>query len=337
MADPVSVSTIRTPREKALQTSMTISLAVHTLFFLGIIFMNQGMKQTPMLQLREIDVIEPEEIKLEEEPAPEPEKKSMFDFVKEVIPIKQKPRRVVRKPVPQPQAEPKPREVIPAGPLFAKKSILSESSVASAAEPLISKSSLGTGPTAGAPKWEKGPGGRIGGGGKLNLGLSTVLPEARNRNVADTELAASLQGKRGNLSLHTSNDVNGIVAKVGQGKSLNLASGRGGNAADLRGFKDAFAVFGEIKHRKILRMKMPKYPAWAEEQGIEASTTIRVGVLADGSVDETSVYVESTSGYPELDNLAIAAAKQFIFASLPPNKSQVVQYGSVRFAFQLKH
>jgi TonB family protein len=127
------------------------------------------------------------------------------------------------------------------------------------------------------------------------------------------------------------------VANVGQGKSLNLASGRGGNAANLSGFRDAFAVFGEIKHRKILHMKMPKYPAWAEEQGIEASAAIRVGVLADGTVDETSVYVESTSGYPELDNLAIAAAKQFIFAPLPANKSQVVQYGSIRFAFQLKH
>jgi TonB family protein len=328
---------VRPPREKPIQASLVISLVVHTLFFLGVVFMNQSMQHTPLLQLREIDIVEPEEIQPEAEPTPEPEKKSMFNFLKEVIPVKQRPRRVVHQPVPQPRPAPKPREPMSFGPLIAKKAIMNESSVAGSVAPLISKSSIGTGPSAGAPKWEKGPGGRMGGGGNLNIGLSTILPEAKDKGVADADLAASLQGKRGGLSLHTSTDVNGIVANVGQGKSLNLSSGRSGNGANLGGFRDASMLFGQIKNRKILRSRMPKYPAWAEEQGIEASTSIRVGVLADGTVDETSVYVESTSGYPELDNLAVAAAKMFIFAPLAGNKSQVIQYGGIRFVFQLKH
>lgn len=83
-------------------------------------------------------------------------------------------------------------------------------------------------------------------------------------------------------------------------------------------------------------MKMPRYPAWAEEQGIEAAVTVALGVYADGSIDESSVYVESTSGYTELDNLAMQAAKEFFFAPLAANKKQVVQYGSIRFVFRLK-
>jgi TonB family protein len=331
-----SISPIRITTEKTLSTSFFVSLVVHAFIFSAMIFLNQTFERKPMLQLREIDIVEPVEIQPEPEPTPVVMKKSVFELVKQVIPLKQRVRRQVQQAPPKAAPKPKVREVIPAGPLIAKKSVINDRSIGS--EPLISKKSIGMGTKTDAPRWEgKGPGARAGGGGNLNLALSTILPEAQRKNVADADMAASLQGKRGGLSLHTSNDVNGIVANVGQGKNLGLAGGRGGNAADLKGFRDAFSVFGEIKHRKILRLKMPKYPAWAEEQGIEASTTVRVGVLADGTVDDTSVYVESTSGYPELDNLAIAAAKMFIFAALPPSKSQAVQYGSIRFAFQLKH
>lgn len=197
---------------------------------------------------------------------------------------------------------------------------------------------------AGKPKWERGPGARTGGGGRrLNLAMAMSLPHAQRRGVVDADIAASLKGKRGTLSVHKSGDIRGIIDGVGRGKRARLAAGRGGgrggdtgSGANLGGFRDAFAVFGQLKNRKIRRMKMPRYPAWAEEQGIEAAVTIRLGVFADGLVDENSVYIESTSGYEQLDKLAVQSAINAVWAPLPAKKKQVIQYGSIRFAFRLK-
>lgn len=326
--------------DESFRVAFGISAAVHGILFLTALFLGQKLHQSPLLQLTEIDMVEPMEVQQVQEEMEVKQKVSALEFIKQVIPVKRrvKPRPAPPRPAPQPAAPavpPKPRVIQPSGaPLISKKTVNQSDSVA--AEPVISRSSLGRGPDVGAPQWEEGPGARMGGGGRqVNLGAATFLPETK-KNVVDADIAASLQGRGGGLVINKHNDLRGVIEGVNREKQAALVGRGTGKGVALGGFKDAFSVFGEIRNRKILRMKMPRYPAWAEEQGIEAAVTVALGVYADGSIDESSVYVESTSGYTELDNLAMQAAKEFFFAPLAANKKQVVQYGSIRFVFRLK-
>jgi len=322
-----------------ISRSFLLSLSAHVVIFFVFILLGHATKPMPVLKLTEIDFVEPMEIpEVQEVLQPEP-RKTIFKFAKKT-PVKRraapvaKPRPAVKTSGAQ-SAAPARRAYIGGAPLIGKRDVMN---AGAASEPVISKQSIGQGTAAGAPRWDNGPGARMGGGGKeLNLARGTSLSGAERGKVIDAEIAASLKGRRGSLSLHTNDDIQSITKNVGQGKQMEIANHSGGSYASAGGFRDAFAIFGKIRNRKILRLKMPKYPAWAEEQGIEASATIRIGVLPEGIVDESSVFVEATSGYTDLDNLAIEAAKQFIFAPLSTSKQQNIEYGSIRFVFQLKH
>jgi len=75
----------------------------------------------------------------------------------------------------------------------------------------------------------------------------------------------------------------------------------------------------------------PPYPRWAQEQNVQAEVSVYMTVRSDGSVKENA-YVQSGSGYPELDQLALEAAKQFIFAP----KAGPEETGVAVFRFMLE-
>lgn len=104
-------------------------------------------------------------------------------------------------------------------------------------------------------------------------------------------------------------------------KKLNLA--RGGS------------ISGEVKDREILHRENPQAPRWLEEKGVEAEVVIRFVVNPDGEVGD-KVFIEKTSGYAELDRLAIESLKKFIFAPLPLNVRQVEQSGTIVIRFTFK-
>lgn len=79
--------------------------------------------------------------------------------------------------------------------------------------------------------------------------------------------------------------------------------------------KQAILIQGEAAGRRILVSKTPAYPRWAQEQGIEASVSLRFYVTPSGEVKK-NVMVERTSGYPELDSMAQEALLQFGFEVL---------------------
>ncbi len=100
--------------------------------------------------------------------------------------------------------------------------------------------------------------------------------------------------------------------------------------------KGPFSMEGPLKYRKIVKMELPPYPRWAEEKAIEASVSIRLWVDARGKVKD-NMYLEKTSGYSELDHVAMEALKAFVFVPIPTEGSQEDEWGVATFKFELKH
>jgi TonB family protein len=93
----------------------------------------------------------------------------------------------------------------------------------------------------------------------------------------------------------------------------------------------ALLITGQLSGRGILKRTSPSYPRWAEEQGIEAQVAVAFTVRADGSVKD-NLYIEKTSGYPEIDDIAKEALQQFLFAPLSSSEDQS---GTAIFVFKL--
>lgn len=104
-----------------------------------------------------------------------------------------------------------------------------------------------------------------------------------------------------------------------------------GSAQRLSLSRDSL-ISGEVKDRDILHRENPQAPRWLEEKGVEAEVVIAFVVNPDGDVGD-KVFVQKTSGYADLDRLAIEALKKFVFAPLPLNVRQVEQSGTIVFRF----
>jgi TonB family protein len=97
--------------------------------------------------------------------------------------------------------------------------------------------------------------------------------------------------------------------------------------------KKAFEIAGPLNNRAILHKAIPQYPAWAEEQGIIGSVRIWFTVATGGSV-RPNMRVTKTTGYPELDKLAMEALKQWRFAPFE-TADESSQWGIITFTFSL--
>lgn len=98
--------------------------------------------------------------------------------------------------------------------------------------------------------------------------------------------------------------------------------------------RDSF-ISGEVKNREILHREYPAVPRWVEEKGIRAEVVIRFVVNPDGEVGD-KIFIEKTSGYGELDRLAVAALKKFLFVPLPLKMKQKEQSGTIIMGFGLR-
>jgi protein TonB len=97
--------------------------------------------------------------------------------------------------------------------------------------------------------------------------------------------------------------------------------------------KNGFDIAGPLNNRPILNKVIPQYPAWAEEQGIIGSVRIYFTVDATGAV-RSNMQVRKTTGYPELDKLAMEALKQWRFAPFDASDEDN-QWGIITFTFSL--
>jgi TonB family protein len=94
-----------------------------------------------------------------------------------------------------------------------------------------------------------------------------------------------------------------------------------------------FTIQGPLKDRKIESKVIPEYPAWAQEQGIQASVVLQFTVNPDGTVKD-SIIVRNTSGYPKLDESAMKALRQWKFAPTAGDENRE-EVGLITFNYSL--
>jgi|UniRef100_A0A7V3RIE5 TonB family protein len=94
----------------------------------------------------------------------------------------------------------------------------------------------------------------------------------------------------------------------------------------------SISLAGPIAERQILKKMLPQYPAWCLQKGISGVVKIRIEVNPEGSVRE-NIRVEISSGYPDLDQSVVNAVKAWLFAPLPSNVKQEIQWGIITFKF----
>ncbi len=100
--------------------------------------------------------------------------------------------------------------------------------------------------------------------------------------------------------------------------------------------RSVLSVGGEIRDRKIVYKVLPEYPEWARKKGIAGTVVVRFIVTPEGNVKESSIIIESSSGYPGLDEAVVSALKKWKFEPLPTGVEQKAQWGIVIVKFVLK-
>jgi TonB family protein len=97
--------------------------------------------------------------------------------------------------------------------------------------------------------------------------------------------------------------------------------------------KKGIEIEGPLADRKVVNYDIPEFPSWAKDQGIlDASVAIRFWVNKDGEV-LPNMRVEHTSGYGQLDRLAMDSLAKWKFA---PLLSEEKQWGVITFKFVLE-
>ncbi|MFH1859791.1 MAG: TonB family protein [bacterium] len=94
-------------------------------------------------------------------------------------------------------------------------------------------------------------------------------------------------------------------------------------------------IIGPLSKRPKIRAPRPEYPSWAEKKGIESQVVIYFTVTPDGMVNPDA-YVDLTSGYTQLDQLALQTLRGWRFAPLSMDAEQKDQWGKVTFRFVLQ-
>lgn len=92
--------------------------------------------------------------------------------------------------------------------------------------------------------------------------------------------------------------------------------------ADQKGARDRTPIY----------MPKPAYPEWAERDQVQASVTFELTITAEGRVSRTRL--EVSSGYPELDRLAEASVRQWLYEPRPGQSE--IRRANVQFVLPRK-
>lgn len=103
---------------------------------------------------------------------------------------------------------------------------------------------------------------------------------------------------------------------------------------DEEGDSDSFNITGPVSSRRVVRTVSPKYPAWAEEKGIEGEVEVKFWVSPEGIVNKLALV--KTSGYPDFDSRAIEAVRKYLFEPVGRSEKREDQWGTVTIKYFLK-
>ena len=95
-----------------------------------------------------------------------------------------------------------------------------------------------------------------------------------------------------------------------------------------------FMVAGPISRREITKKLVPHYPKWALERRVSGTVVVRIWVQPNGQVKGAPT-VESSSGYPDLDQVVVDALRGWEFAALASGVKSEDQWGVITFKFML--
>lgn len=95
-----------------------------------------------------------------------------------------------------------------------------------------------------------------------------------------------------------------------------------------------FMVAGPISQREITKKLVPRYPKWALDRRISGTVVVRIWVQPNGQVKGAPT-VESSSGYPDLDQVVVDALRGWEFAPLGSGVKTEDQWGEITFKFML--
>ncbi len=137
------------------------------------------------------------------------------------------------------------------------------------------------------------------------------------------------------------------TAKARQDMDMPTASDSGGSAGeDLRdrpvsGGGDkrvagglSWSIEGPVGNRRLLARQIPRSPDWVSSRGLNLAVRIKFQVLADGTVK--GALIKLTSGFPELDTLALTALAKWRFEALAAALAKVPDtWGLVTFRFTM--
>lgn len=109
-------------------------------------------------------------------------------------------------------------------------------------------------------------------------------------------------------------------------------------AADMPGSGDGNGgsgsgvdVDGPLGNRRILHRIVPHSPEWIAQRGLDLTVILRFQVMADGTVKPGAMMIQKTSGFSEIDKLALDALRRWKFQAVPPASPSV--WGRVTFHF----
>jgi TonB family protein len=146
-----------------------------------------------------------------------------------------------------------------------------------------------------------------------STGGETGTPERRRRDVA-AEMAQRLLARidtLGRLPLV-------VPARSPEESSESIPGVAPGSAA---------GITGPLGKRGLLYPEYPDFPAWAEEEGVDAAVRFKFWVSAAGNV--VRIEVLTKSGYPEFETLARQALSRWRFEALPRGDERE-EFGEVR-------
>jgi TonB family protein len=310
----------------------TFSVTLHGLIFLIAILITHHEKKND-IKLTEITMVD-QVIPVPEEEAPPPpavappKDKDVWDFLKKVIPVKAEQLQQ-QMPVELPKTQKQELAEMPKALDLGAKKNLDKPSLMDKPLDLVGKKSVAVpvGMDVNPLKMQK-RNDSLATSSQLPTGIqlgakSSFLPSAQAPIVNANQFArrANLDARGGALADMPT------IKKPEVKKAVNLDS----SSLKIERSGNTFKIFGALENRPISERYLPKYPRWAEEQGLECNVTIHFFVVPDGSV-KNNLYVEASSGYPEMDNLAMKALRAFKFA---PIASGEEQEGGIIFYFRL--